>query len=139
MTPTMIFAISAFTYWAALGLLMSIVWSLKTDNGYKMLSMSSGFDMKETAATSEQTGKAMKYLLLDFTSQMMGMNMLALLIIWIPFRNGELWAWGALWFYPIMFCWHHFLHAKGTKFSIVQIVYCVLSALALILSYSNFN
>ena len=54
--------------------------------------MSSGFDMKKTAATSEETGKAMEFLLVDFTSQMMGLKILALLIIWIPFRNGEMWA-----------------------------------------------
>ncbi|MBK8501519.1 MAG: hypothetical protein IPL46_04525 [Saprospiraceae bacterium] len=101
--------------------------------------MAAGFDLRETAATSEETEKAMKFLLIDFTSQMLGLNLFALLILWFPFRYGELWAWSALWFYPVMFAWHYFHYAKGTKFSMIQIIYCVLSAVALILTYSNFN
>jgi hypothetical protein len=135
MAPSMIFAVSIFTYFFGIGLLFSIVWSLKPEGAYKMLSMASGFDLQQTAASSEQTGKAMKFLLIDFTSQMSGLNLFALLILWIPFRQGEQWAWMALWFYPVMFAWHYFHYAKGTRFSIVQIVYCVLSSAALILTY----
>ncbi len=135
MTATLIFATSIFTFFAGIGLFASIAWTLNNNKAFEMLSKAAGFDLNKTAAADEQTGKAMKFLLIDFTSQMSGLNLFALLIIWIPFQNGELWAWAALWFYPLMFAWHYLHYAKGTKFSIVQIVYCVLSSAALILSY----
>lgn len=139
MTPAMIFTTVLFTYFSALGLLFSIIWSFKNAGAYKMLSMAAGFDLEQTASTSEQTGKAMKFLLIDFTSQMAGFNLFALFILWVPFRQGEQWAWLALWFYPIMFAWHYFHYAKGTRFSTVQIIYCILSSIALILTYSQFG
>lgn len=139
MTPTMIFATTIFTYFSGLGLLVSLVWTFKNQAAYKMLSQAAGFDLQQTAITSDQTGKAMRFLLMDFTSQMSGLNLFALLILWLPFRQGEQWAWYALWFYPIMFAWHFFHYAKGTKFSKVQIAYCVLSSAALILTYTQFN
>ena len=139
MTPSMIFAITIFTYFSGLGLFISLVWTLKNAVAYKMLSQAAGFDLQQTAKTSDQTSKAMKFLLIDFTSQMSGLNLFALLILWFPFRQGELWAWSALWFYPIMFVWHYFHYAKGTRFSIMQIVYCVLSSAALVLTYPEFN
>lgn len=135
----MIIAVSLFTYFSALGFLMSIVWSFKNENAYKMLSTAAGQNLSETSATSEPIAKAMKFLLMDFTSQMMGFNLFALFILWFPFRNGELWAWYILWFYPLMFAWHYFHYAKGTSFSKVQIVYCLISAASLILTFSNFN
>lgn len=138
MSPTMVFALSIFTYFSAVGTIFSMAWSIKRDSAYTMLSMAAGFDLKETATASEQAGKAMKFLLIDFTSQMLGLNLFALLILWLPFRHGECWAWIALWFYPLMFAWHYFHYAKNTRFSMVQIIYCLLSALALILTYSSF-
>lgn len=139
MSPTMIFALSILTYFSTIGFVFSLVWSLKPDGAYKMLSMAAGFDLKQTSASNEQTGKAMHFLLLDFTSQMCGFNLLALLILWIPFRGGELWAWAALWYYPMMFAWHYFHYAKGTRFSVVQIVYGILSSGALVLTYPQFS
>jgi hypothetical protein len=139
MNTTMIFAISIFTYFSGIGLLFSIVWSLKTEKAYSMLSMAAGFDLQRTSTTSTDTGKAMNFLLMDFTSQMLGLNLFALLILWIPFRHGELWAWVALWFYPVMFAWHYVHYAKKTKFSMVQLIYCLLSSAALILSYSSLH
>lgn len=138
MSPTMIFALSIFTYFSAIGTVFSIIWSIKSDGAYNMLSMAAGFDLKKTAAASDQSGKAMNFLLIDFTSQMLGLNLFALLILWLPFRQGESWAWIALWFYPLMFAWHYFHYAKNTRFSMVQIIYCVVSALALLLTYTNF-
>jgi|WetSurMetagenome_2_1015567.scaffolds.fasta_scaffold824402_1 hypothetical protein len=138
MSPSMIFAVSIFTYFSAIGFIFSIVWSLKSEGAYKMLSMAAGYDLQQVASSSEQTGKAMKFLLVDFTSQMLGLNLFALLFIWLPFREGHLWAWLALWFYPVMFAWHYFHYAKGTRFSKVQIAYGVISAAALILTYSQF-
>lgn len=135
----MIFAIVIFSYFSGLGLLISIVWSFKTEAAYKMLSMAAGFDLQKTASSFEETGKAMKFLLIDFTSQMAGLNLFALLILWFPFRNFELWAWIALWFYPIMFAWHYFHYAKKTRFSLIQVVYCIISATALLLTFSNFS
>ena len=137
MSPTMIFALTIFSYFSGIGFLFSLIWSLKSDGAYKMLSMAAGFDLQQIASSNEQTGKAMKFLLMDFTSQMLGLNLFAMLILWIPFRNGEQWAWLALWFYPFMFAWHYFHYAKGTRFSMVQIAYCLLSSLALILTYSH--
>jgi hypothetical protein len=104
-----------------------------------MLSQAAGINLGQIAESSPEPSKAMKFLLMDFTSQMLGMNLFALLIIWIPFRNGELWAWMVLWFYPIMFAWHYLHYAKGTKFSLVQLVYCALSSLTLILSFKHFH
>ena len=116
MTPTMIFATTIFTFFAGVGLFASIAWSLNNSKAFTMLSKAAGFDLQQTAASNEQTGKAMKFLLIDFTSQMSGLNLFALLILWLPFRHGELWAWAALWFYPIMFAWHYFHYAKGQSF-----------------------
>ncbi|TAK35814.1 MAG: hypothetical protein EPO28_14165 [Saprospiraceae bacterium] len=135
----MIFAVSIFTYFSALGFLMSIIWSFKTEAAYNMLSMAAGLDLQQTSVSTLETGRAMKFLLIDFTSQMAGLNLFALLIIWTPFRHGELWAWMSLWFYPLMFAWHYLHYATKTKFSKVQIVYCVVSIAALLASYSQFN
>ncbi|MFZ1678754.1 MAG: hypothetical protein WAT91_15840 [Saprospiraceae bacterium] len=138
MTTSMIFAVSIFTYFSAIGLLFSTFWSIKSEGAYKMLSMAAGFDLQKTAATSEETGKAMNFLLIDFTSQMLGLNLFALFILWLPFRAGEQWAWIVLWFYPLMFAWHYLHYAKKTRFSMVQIVYCLLSSAALLLTYTHF-
>lgn len=139
MSPTLIFALSIFTYFSGIGFLFSIVWSFNPPQAFKMLSMAAGFDLQQIASASDLTGKSLKFLLIDFTSQMAGLNLFALLILWIPFRHGERWAWTALWFYPVMFAWHYFHYAKGTRFSMVQIVYCILSSAALILTYSQFR
>ena len=139
MAPTMIFATTIFTFFSGLGLFMSLLWTHKNAAAYKMLSQAAGFDLQKIAQISDEIGKAMKFLLIDFTSQMLGLNLFALLILWFPFRQGALWAWLALWFYPIMFAWHYFHYAKGTKFSRMQIVYGLLSSAALILTYTQFN
>lgn len=139
MSPSMIYALTILTYFSSIGFVFSIVWSLKSETAYKMLHIAAGVDLSEIASRTPESDRAMKFLLGDFTSQMFGMNLFALLLIWIPFRNGEQWAWMALWFYPIMFLWHYFHYAKKTKFSTIQIVYCVLSSLALILTYSEFK
>ncbi len=139
MTPSMIFATTIFTYFSGIGLTFSIVWTFKNETAYKMLSQAAGFDLQQASTSSDLTSKAMKFLLIDFTSQMSGLNLFALLILWLPFQHGELWAWVALWFYPIMFAWHYFHYAKGTKFSKVQIAYCLLSSAALILTYAHFS
>lgn len=139
MSSTIIFATAIFTYFSGLGFIFSIVWTIKNDAAYKMLSQAAGFDLQQTSTTSDQTSKAMKFLLIDFTSQMTGLNLFALLIIWLPFQHGELWAWVALWFYPIMFAWHYVHYAKGTNFSKVQIAYCLISSVALILTYTQFD
>lgn len=139
MTPTMIFATAIFTFFSAVGIFASIAWSLNNGKAFQMLSKAAGSDLQQAAASSDQTGKAMRFLLIDFTSQMSGLNIFALLILWFPFRQGEMWAWSALWFYPIMFAWHYLHYAKGTGFSKMQVVYCILSAVALILTFSNFS
>lgn len=138
MEATMIFALTLFTFFGAVGLFASLAWSLNHNKAYQMLSKGAGLDLQKVASSSADTEKALKFLLIDFTSQMSGLNAMALLILWIPFRNHELWAWTALWFYPIMFAWHYLHYAKGTGFSKVQIIYCVLSSLALILNYKLF-
>ncbi|MBK6814025.1 MAG: hypothetical protein IPG82_00910 [Saprospiraceae bacterium] len=132
-------ALIIFTYFSGIGFIFIIVWSFKIETAYKMLSQAAGINLGQIAESSPEPSKAMKFLLMDFTSQMLGMNLFALLIIWIPFRNGELWAWMVLWFYPIMFAWHYLHYAKGTKFSLVQLVYCALSSLTLILSFKHFH
>ena len=139
MTPTMIAAISVFTFFTIVGLFASIAWSLNVPKAFQMMSKAAGFDLQQTAASSEQSGKAMRFLLIDFTSQMAGLNLLALLIVWIPFKNGELWAWAALWYYPAMFLWHYMHYAKKTGFSKVQLFYCVLSAAVLLLTFTQFS
>ena len=139
MTTTMIIAVSVFTYFSTLGLILSLVWTFKIDTAYKMLNMAAGYNLHEAAAADELSGKAMKFLLIDFTSQMIGVNLFALHVIWFAFRHGQMWAWCIMWYYPVMFAWHYLHYAKGTGFSKVQIVYFVLSAGTLILAYSNFN
>ncbi len=135
MMSTMVFAMIVFTYFSGLGLLISLLWTFNQSAAYKMLSQAAGFDLQQAASTSEQAGKAMRFLLIDFTSQMLGFNLLGLLILWFPFRQGTVWAWFALWYYPIMFVWHYLHYAKGTKFSRMQIVYFLLGSAALVLTY----
>lgn len=135
MNSTMIFAVSIFTYFSTIGFIFSIVWTLKKVTAYRMLSMAAGYDLQEVSSSGHQTDKALNFLLTEFTSQMLGFNLFALFLIWIPFRHGELWAWALLWYYPLMFVWHYFAYAKGTLFSVVQIVYCILGSLALIMTY----
>jgi len=138
MNASMIFALIIFTFFSVLGILMGLFWSFRNDKAFEMLSTPAGFDLKSIASESEGTGRAMKFLLLDFTSQLLGFNLLALLIVWFPFRNGEIWAWFALAFYPLMFLWHYFHYAKKTFFSAMQLVYMVLAILALLLNYGRF-
>lgn len=130
-----------FSYFTLIGLIAGIAWSFKNEAAYKMLSTAAGIDLNAVAKTSEAAGKSMKFLLLDFTSQMVGFNFFALLILWFPFRSGDWWAWLALWYYPIMFIWHYFHYAKNTSFSKVQIIYSLLSSLLLLfhLIQKNYN
>ncbi len=139
MSATMIYALTILTYFSGIGFIFSAVWSINKSSAYKMLSMAAGLDLQKISLTLPDTGKAMNFLLMDFTSQMFGLNLFALLVIWIPFKNGEFWAWSALWFYPIMFAWHYLHYAKGTRFSKIQLVYCFLSSLALLLTFKYFK
>lgn len=139
MATSMIFVLTIFTYFAAIGLIFSLVWTFKPNQAYKMLSMAAGLDLNQLATVNEATSRAMNFLLIDFTSQMSGFNFFALLILWFPYRAGESWAWFALWFYPLMFAWHYMHYAKGTKFSKVQIIYCLISALTLLWAYSDLS
>lgn len=138
MSTSMIFAVIIFTFFSVLGILMALFWTFRKDKAFKMLSTPAGFDLSSAAKGTEGLRKAMDFLLVDFTSQMLGFNLLALLIIWFPFRNGEAWAWLALGYYPVMFLWHYFHYAKRTFFSAMQLVYMVLAILALLLNYGRF-
>jgi len=117
---------------------MGVLWTIKHETAFKMLSRPAGVDLLQTLTISGKVRYVMDFLLVDFTSQMIGLNLLALLIIWVPFRHGELWAWGALWYYPLMFLWHYFHYAKGTRFSKMQILYFILTAISLLITYPNF-
>ena len=138
MTATEIFALIVFTFLGTLGFVVSVVWTVNSNTALKMLSRAAGWDLQRTAGLSEETGRALKFLLGTFTSQMTGLNLFALLIVWFPFRQGEGWAWMALWFYPVMFAWHRAHYAKGTGVSKMQVVYGLLSGVALLLTYPRF-
>ncbi|MEO5582247.1 MAG: hypothetical protein ABIR66_06120 [Saprospiraceae bacterium] len=76
-TSSMIFANSVFTYFSGIGFLFSTIWSVKTNKVYRMLSMPSRYDLQQISATYADTGKAMHFLLMDFTSQRHGLNLFA--------------------------------------------------------------
>lgn len=139
MPPTMIFALVVFTFVSVLGLFMGVLWTINREIAFKMLSQPAGVDLLQTSTISEKIRYVMNFLLVDFTSQMIGFNLLAFLMVWVPFRHGELWAWGALWYYPLMFLWHYFHYAKGTRFSKMQILYFILTAIALLITYPQFT
>ncbi len=135
MTSPKIFAMVVFTYFSGLGLLISLLWTFNQSAAYKMLSQAAGFGLQQTASTSEQAGKAMSFLLVDFTSQMLGFNLLGLFIY--GFLSGRVRCGHGLHsgIIQIMFVWHYLHYAKGTKFSRMQIVYFLLGSAALVLTY----
>lgn len=135
---TMILALSVFTYLSGIGLLISVVWSVRPDLHLKMVGPVAPVDVQGLAAKSPDVRRGLAFLSGHGSSQMLGLNLFALHVLWFPFRHLESWAWSVMWFYPIMFVWHYAIYTKKTSLSYAQIVYAVLSAAALIVSGRNF-
>ena len=62
-----------------------------------------------------------------------GLGLFGGLIVLIPFRRGERWAWSVLWFYPVFWVVHLVAELPPGKDHIHQIVFIVLSAAGLLL------
>jgi hypothetical protein len=132
------FALTVFSIINVIGLLMSVVSTLNPEAGIKMGIKSSGIDLPSLAKRDKETESALKYYLGFSASQIFGLNALSLLIVWIPFRNVEVWAWYAMWYWPLMFIWHYIHYTKTTPMSKMQLVWLALSVAALFLTYAEF-
>lgn len=135
---TMILALSVFTYLSGLGLIISCVWSSRLDAHLKMVNPAASVDLEALAAKSPDTRRAFAFLSGHGSSQMLGLNLFALHVLWFPFRHLEPWAWFLMWFYPVMFVWHYVSYTKKTQLSFAQAAYCVMSAGALLLCRTSF-
>ena len=62
-----------------------------------------------------------------------GLGLFGGLIVLIPFRRGERWAWSVLWFYPVFWVVHLVAELPPGKDHIHQIVFIVLSVAGLLL------
>lgn len=62
-----------------------------------------------------------------------GLGLFGGLIVVIPFRRGDRWAWLVLWFYPLFWLVHLVADLPPGKDHIHQIVFTVLSAAGLLL------
>ena len=62
-----------------------------------------------------------------------GLGLFGGLIVLIPFRRGERWAWSVLWFYPVFWVVHLVAGLPPGKDQIHQIVFIVLSVAGLLL------
>ena len=62
-----------------------------------------------------------------------GLGLFGGLIVLIPFRRGERWAWSVLWFYPVFWVVHLVAELPPGKDHTHQIVFIVLSAAGLLL------
>ena len=62
-----------------------------------------------------------------------GLGLFGGLIVLIPFRRGERWAWSVLWFYPVFWVVHLVAELPPGKDQIHQIVFIVLSVAGLLL------
>ena len=63
-----------------------------------------------------------------------GFSILALILLFVPYRRGERWTWYALWLLPLLWL-SHFLLAPDTPHNLVI---AILTALGMILSYRRF-
>ena len=62
-----------------------------------------------------------------------GFGLFGGLIVLLPYRRAERWAWGALWFYPVFWAAHLFGSLPPGTDHIHQIVFIVLSLIGLLL------
>ena len=139
MTTSMIFAIALFTIMNIVGLIMFAAFTFNPGFALKFSSSPSGVDLSSLSAHDKDVEKALKYFVGFSASQILGTNVLSLLIVWFPFRNGECWAWCAMLYFPVMFVWHYIHYDKKSPTIKVQIVWLVLSIAALALSYKDFS
>ena len=138
MTASMIYATIIYSLITVLGSIMSAAFTFKPDFGLKFSNSAAGVDLPAVAARDKESNRALKFLLGFSASQILGVDGLSLLIVLIPFRHHETWAWCALLYWPIMFVWHYIHYDKKSPLSKVQIVWFVLSFSALALTYPEF-
>ena len=137
MTTSMTFAIVIFSLVNVLGLVMFAAFALNPNFGLKFSNPAAGVDILAIANRDKDSNRALKFLLGFCSSQILAADAFSLLILWIPFRNHEQWAWLAMLYWPIMFMWHYFHYAKKNPSSYIQIVWFVLSVTSLALTYSE--
>jgi uncharacterized membrane protein HdeD (DUF308 family) len=67
-----------------------------------------------------------------------GMGFFGVMIAVIPYRRRERWAWFTLWYYPIFWLAHFLAGLPPGQDHIHQIIFILLSLVALLLSMSEF-
>ncbi|HET8601619.1 MAG TPA: hypothetical protein VFL99_14925 [Segeticoccus sp.] len=67
-----------------------------------------------------------------------GMGLFGGLLVLVPFRRGEKWAWWVLWFYPVFWLAHLIGQLPPGKDHIHQIVFLVLSLVGLLVPSREF-
>jgi hypothetical protein len=138
MSIPMTFAVAIFTLINVLGLVMFAAFVLNPDLGLKFSKTTAGVDLNAIANRDKESNRALKFMLGYSSSQMLAANAFSLLIVWIPFRAYEAWAWYALLYWPVMFLWHFFHYTKRNALSYLQIIWFMLSASALFVTYIEF-
>ncbi len=67
-----------------------------------------------------------------------GMGLFGIMITITAFRHRERWAWFVLWYYPIFWIAHFWGHLPPSQDQVHQIVFIILSLVALLISVSDF-
>ncbi|TQJ60023.1 hypothetical protein FBY30_2280 [Arthrobacter sp. SLBN-83] len=68
----------------------------------------------------------------------LGLGLFGMLIVLVPFRRRERWAWYALWFYPVFWVLHLAGNLPPGNDHIHQVVFIVLSLVGLLLPAREF-
>jgi hypothetical protein len=67
-----------------------------------------------------------------------GMGLFGALMVWIPFRRRERWAWWALWYLPVFWLAHLVGGLPPGKDHVHQVVFIVLSVVGLLVPMRTF-
>lgn len=67
-----------------------------------------------------------------------GLGLFGLLIVLVPFRRGERWAWLVLWFYPLFWAMHLFGGLPPGRDHVHQVLFLVVSAVGLLATSGSF-
>jgi len=68
----------------------------------------------------------------------LGLGLFGMLIVLVPYRRGERWAWYALWFYPVFWTLHLVGNLPPGDDHIHQVAFIVLSLVGLLLPVRAF-
>lgn len=128
------FAFIVFMLLATLGVVGTFVYCLRPLSTFKRFADSFGVDFQKLNTTTNDT-KWLKRFFQYFGSLMLGANFFAIFSAWMAFHDHVALAWWSLIYYPLMFLWHLLITKKVMKEKIVQLVFLLLSILALALTW----